>query len=259
MGKQARHERAWERGVHATSTLDEQAPLEAQKRDQLHDLEAARRPRSLRICVHPYPSVLSAPRPGMNRFLQWFNLAGVLALAVLCVLQWRMNRQLNLDLNAAEKTRQQQAARLDEQEKRLKGGASDLDGFREQLTRATTSLKETETKLAALDRQVKQLTNERDQLKTSVTNWAAAVSARDAQLKQAGTDLKKLAEDRNAAVLKFNELAAKQNELVKELERITEDRNTMVDGLNKRTREFNALVEKYNTLAKQASSSKPAP
>lgn len=194
----------------------------------------------------------------MNRFLHWFNLAGVLALAVLCILQWRMNRQLNLDLNAAEKTRQQQAARLDDTEKRLKGGASDLDGFREQLTRATASLKETELKLAALDRQVKQLTNERDQLKTSVTNWAAAVAVRDGRLKQAGTDLQKLADDRNAAVLKFNEVATKQNELVKELERRTKEHNAVVEQLNQRTREFNALVEKYNALAKPAQP-KPAP
>ena len=48
----------------------------------------------------------------MNRCLHWFNLAGVLALALLCVVQWRLNRQLNLELNAAEKARQQQAARL---------------------------------------------------------------------------------------------------------------------------------------------------
>ena len=194
----------------------------------------------------------------MNRFLHWFNLVGVLALALLCVLQWRVNRQLNLDLNAAEKARQQQATRLDDTEKRLKGGASDLDGFREQLTRATTSLKETETKLVALDRQVRQLTNERDQLKTSVTNWAAAVASRDAQLKQASTDLQKLAADRNAAVLKFNEVATKQNELVKELERRTKEHNAVVEQLNQRTREFNALVEKYNALAKQAAP-KPAP
>ena len=28
----------------------------------------------------------------MNRFLHWFNFLGVLALAALCVAQWRMNR-----------------------------------------------------------------------------------------------------------------------------------------------------------------------
>lgn len=194
----------------------------------------------------------------MNRFLHWFNLAGVLALAALCVLQWRANRQLNLDLNAAEQTRQHQALRLDEQTKRLTGGASDLDGFRAQLTRATASLKQAESKLATLEQQVKQLTNERDQLKTSVTNWAAAVAARDAQLKQAGVDLKRLADDRNATVLMFNEVATQQNSLVKELERRSKEHTAVVEELNKRTREFNALGEKYNALAKPPPA-KPAP
>ncbi len=175
----------------------------------------------------------------MSRRLQWFNLTGVLALAVLCVLQWHMNRQLNLDLNAVERARQEQSARLDEQHKKLKGGASDLDEFREQLAHTTAAMKEAEAKLFALDRQVKQLTSERDQLKSSVTNWAAAVAARDAQLKNAVAELQQLANDRNAAVLKFNEVATKQNESVKELDR--------------RTREFNTLVEKYNALAKQVS------
>lgn len=194
----------------------------------------------------------------MNRFLHWFNLAGVLALAALCVLQWRANRQLNLDLNTAEQARHQQATRLDEQTKRLTGGASDLNGFREQLTRATASLKQAESKLATLEQQLKQLTNERDQLKTSVTNWAAAVSARDTQLKQAGADQAKLAADRNATVLKFNEVAQRQNALVKDLESQLKERNALAEELNKRTREFNALVEKYNALAKPPPT-KPAP
>ena len=34
----------------------------------------------------------------MSRFLQWFNLFGILALAALCAVQWRANRRLNLDL-----------------------------------------------------------------------------------------------------------------------------------------------------------------
>lgn len=186
----------------------------------------------------------------MNRRLQWFNLVGVLVLAVLCVMQWRVNRRLNLELNAAQSARQQQAARSDEQAARLKGGVTDLDIFREQLTRATASLKQTESKLAALEQQVKQLFNERDQLKTSVTNWAAAVAARDAQLKQVGAELQKLAADRNAAVLKFNEVAKQQNELVKELDRRTKEHNAVVSELDKRTREFNALVEKYSPLVK---------
>ena len=194
----------------------------------------------------------------MNRFLHWFNLAGVLALAALCVLQWRMNRQLNLDLRAAEQARHQQTTRLEDQAKRLTGTTSDLDGFRDQLTRATTTLKQSETKLALAEQQLKQLTNERDQLKTSVTNWAAAVSARDAQLKQAGADQAKLAADRNATVLKFNEVAQRQNALVKDMESQLKERNALAEELNRRTREFNALVEKYNALTKPTPT-KPAP
>ena len=186
----------------------------------------------------------------MNRFLQWFNLAGVLTLTLLCILQWRMNRQLNLELNSGEEIRQQQSVRLDEQALRIKGTTADLNGFRDQLSRATASLKQAETKLAAMERQLTQLHNERDQLKASVTNWAAAVAARDTQLMQAGADLKKLAEERNAAVLKFNEVAKHQNELVKELERHVKEHASLVEALNKRTREFNALAEKYNALPK---------
>lgn len=194
----------------------------------------------------------------MNRFLHWFNLAGVFALAALCVLQWRMNRQLNLDLRAAEQARHQQTTRLEDQAKRLTGTTSDLDGFRDQLTRATTTLKQSETKLALAEQQLKQLTNERYQLKTSVTNWAAAVSARDAQLKQAGADQAKLAADRNATVLKFNEVAQRQNALVKDMESQLKERNALAEELNRRTREFNALVEKYNALTKPTPT-KPAP
>lgn len=194
----------------------------------------------------------------MSRFLQWFNLVGVLALAALCVQQWRINRHLNHEFNEACKLCLSHNQNLSEKDKKLKSAAADLEIFRDQLTRATASLKEAETKLAALDRQVKQLINERDQLKTSVTNWAAAVVARDTQLKQAGADLQKIADDRNATVLKFNELAAKQNELVKEIERRTKEHNVFVEQLNQRTREFNALVEKYNALAKQIPA-KPVP
>lgn len=194
----------------------------------------------------------------MSRFLQWFNLVGVLALAALCVQQWRINRHLNHEFNEACKLCLSHTQNLGEKDKKLKSAAADLEVFRDQLTRATASLKETETKLTALGREVKQLANERDQLKTSVTNWAAAVAARDTQLAQAGADLKKLADDRNATVLKFNDLAAKQNELVKEMERRAKEHNAVVEEMNKRTRDYNALVEKYNALARQAQPPPPA-
>ena len=152
----------------------------------------------------------------MNRSLQYCNLAGVLVLMILCALQWRVNRQANLAVSALEKTRLEQAAELEDQNKRIKGYAADLDGFREQLARASSALKETETKLGTAERQALQLGAERDQLRMSVTNWAAAVRARDEQLKGANDHLRKLADDRDEAVVRFNELAERYNAVVKD-------------------------------------------
>jgi len=151
----------------------------------------------------------------MNRFVQYANLIGVVALAVLCVVQWSANRRVNLEASALEKTRLDLTAKVAEHEKTIKGQAADLDTFREQLTLATTSLKETETKLTKAGREIVQLEGEREQLKISVTNWAAAVTARDERIKEANDRLKQLGEDLNASIRKFNELAETHGKLVK--------------------------------------------
>lgn len=151
----------------------------------------------------------------MNRFLQYANLIGVAALAVLCVFQWSLNRRVNLEASALEKTRLELTAKVAEHEKTIKGQTADLDTFREQLTLATSSLKETETKLSKSGREIGQLESEREQLKASVTNWAAAVTARDERIKEANDRLKQLGEDLNASIRKFNELAETHGKLVK--------------------------------------------
>jgi chromosome segregation ATPase len=173
----------------------------------------------------------------MNRSLQIINCIGVLVLAGLCVFQWRVNRQLNLEINALEKTRFEHVAKLEDQENALKASTGDLESFRQYLTRANLALKETETRLTTAERNMAQVASERDQLKVSVTNWAAAVTARDGQLKKMDDQLRALADDRNGAVVKFNELAEKYNGVVKDL--------------NDRTRQFNELAEKFKSAAKE--------
>ena len=69
----------------------------------------------------------------MNRFLQFANLFGVVALAILCGLQWHANRQLNLELGRVRRTHLAQEARLTEREASLQGYVADLDEFRQQL------------------------------------------------------------------------------------------------------------------------------
>jgi chromosome segregation ATPase len=163
------------------------------------------------------PSVVSIALSKMNRFLQYLNLLGVAALALLCGVQWRTNRQVNLEATGLMKAGFEQAAKLEDQDKSLKSCAVDLEGFREQLSRAHNILKVTETKAAVAEREIRQLSSERDQLKTSGTNWAAAVSTRDDQLKAANEQLHKLAEGRNETIANFNELARKYNAVVQDL------------------------------------------
>jgi len=153
----------------------------------------------------------------MNRRLQYVNLFGVLALAALCVFQWRMNRRLNLERNGLEFNCLLQEDNLEEQAKKLRGTTEDLENFREQLTRANLNLKEQTEKSAGNEAKIENLTLERDELKKNLGKWTNAVAERDARLKEGNAQIQKLANDLNASVLKYNQLATNYNAVVKEL------------------------------------------
>jgi chromosome segregation ATPase len=155
----------------------------------------------------------------MSRFLQIFNFLGIAALAVLCSTQWRTNRTLNLDIIDREKMRLQQVAKIEEQSKAIKGYTADLDDFRQRLTLSETALKESQEKFRDLAADRDKLIVERDQLKTSLDKYIAAVAERGAALKRASEQIQMLSADRNDAVAKFNDLAAQYNALVDELKK----------------------------------------
>jgi chromosome segregation ATPase len=176
----------------------------------------------------------------MNRFLQWFNFAGVLLLVVLSVSQWSANREANLEINRLESVRISNEKVIAEKEQELLGAKSDLDSFREQLRDQSARLKKANDLATSNRREIAELSAERDQLKQAVESWSAAVADRDARLKEQNEMLRQLSADRNKAVTDFNQLGEKYNGVVADL--------------NKRTDDFNALVEKYNSLAKSVSS-----
>ena len=153
----------------------------------------------------------------MNRTLQFVNLGGVLLLAALCVFQWQRDRRLNLNLRQSEKTRQVYEQKIGEQERNLRGLNADLTQLKEQLGRVHAEAKESQTKFEASERDNRQLTAERDQLRESVTNWAAAVSLRDQRLTEANDRIRTLASDLNSSVRKFNELVTNYNAVVQSL------------------------------------------
>lgn len=153
----------------------------------------------------------------MNRVLQYVNLGGVLALAVLCAVQWRQNRTLNLSLNAQEKTRQAQEQKLAEQEKSVRGLNDDLARFKEQVPRIHEELNATKDKFRAAEQLGEKVTAERDQLQASLTNWMLAVADRDARIKEANERITEVVGHLNTSVEKFNTLVTNYNNVVKEL------------------------------------------
>ena len=160
----------------------------------------------------------------MNLFLQIVNFVGVAALATLCVFQWNDNGQLHRNLDESDHARQEQVAKIADQEKTLTANNADLDDLRAKLAKAEAATKETQGKLDAETARNKQLVAEHDRLvaeqgqfKTAIDRWQAAIAQRDDALKQAGETVQKLSADRNDAVNKFNDLANKYNAVVKDL------------------------------------------
>lgn len=149
--------------------------------------------------------------------LHHVNLIGVLIVTAICVGQWGRNRDLNLEVNRLEQTRREQSSKIAEQEKTMRGVNADLSQFKEQFSRSEAELKDARQRLRTAERDVLQLNTQRDQLRTSVTNWAEAVTLRDERLKDAAEQTRRLAEELNASIRKFNELATKHNALVKDV------------------------------------------
>jgi septal ring factor EnvC (AmiA/AmiB activator) len=133
----------------------------------------------------------------MNRFIEYLNLFGIVALALLCAAQWQTNSRLNHNAERLERARIEQAAKITEQDTSLKQTTTDLDDSRQRLSIAESALKDAKAILAAI-------TIERDQLKANLQKWATAVAVRD-------DAIRKLSAERNDAIQKFNDLANKYN------------------------------------------------
>lgn len=162
--------------------------------------------------------------------LGWINLFGVLALTVLCVVQWQRDRNLNLEVNRRERERLAQSDKIAEQEKAASELSADLASFKERFKEAHAVAQETRTALRKLEQENTQLLREREQLKSSVTNWAAAVTARDQSLRETTARL-------SDSVLKFNELGSNYNASIKRFNELATNYNSVVTQLNElRTR-----------------------
>ena len=150
----------------------------------------------------------------MSRTFQFVNLFGVLLLVAVCAIQWQRDRRLNLDLIQHEKMRQAQEQKLAEQERNIRGLTADLASFKEQFMRTHTELAESRNQLNETERIARQMTTERDQLQSSITNWSRAVAERDSKIKEANARIGELGTQLNEAIQKFNQLATNHNDVV---------------------------------------------
>jgi len=164
--------------------------------------------------------------------LQWLNLFGVLALAALCIFQWQRDRALNLEINRLEKARQQQEQKISEQDKAARALSDDLAHFKQQFQGAHTNLAQLRVTTRELERQKAQLEIERDQLKSSVTNWSRAVTERDARLREANEQWRDLTARLNETVQKFNDLATNHNATARRFNELGSNYNRVVNELN---------------------------
>jgi uncharacterized protein (DUF3084 family) len=136
----------------------------------------------------------------MTRFFSTFNFAGVVALAILCALQWRINSRLENRVRALDQLAADQQAKIAEQTQSLKDDAADLDDSHERLSLSEKQLDETLAKLRQREAEV-------TQLQITLKSWMQAIEARDAALKQAGQEIQQLAAQGNEAIQKYNDLA----------------------------------------------------
>lgn len=168
----------------------------------------------------------------------WINLFGAGALAVLCVIQWQRDRRLHLEINRLEKEYYGQQQKIAQQEKAASGLKADLARFKEQFQETHGEATDARAKLRRLEQENTQLTVERDQLKTGITNWARAVAERDESLREVSERVRDTAARLNDSVLKYNELATNYNASIKRFNDLATNYNNVVNQLNEgRTKE----------------------
>ncbi len=118
----------------------------------------------------------------MPRGLILLNTIGVFVLATLAAVQWWDNRAEHARFLDENRTRQAAESELAETKKRVASLEGDVERLKAGLADAQKAADEASTARAKLEIDLKAMTAERDQLKTELAKWQAAVKDRDARI-----------------------------------------------------------------------------
>ncbi|HEX4123163.1 MAG TPA: hypothetical protein VHY37_00440 [Tepidisphaeraceae bacterium] len=149
----------------------------------------------------------------MSRFLQWLNLFGVIALAVLCCVQWSINQRLLNKIAQLEQTNHRQSAAVADLNRKLSDDATELVAVRQRLDISESARHTDEAKIGKLEADRDRMSLEAARYKKATEAWIAASNARDAVIQQANASIKELSARYAAAVAKYNELVGRYNQI----------------------------------------------
>ena len=150
----------------------------------------------------------------MSKLLQTVNFILALALAAICLVQWRRERTYHLEIVNLDKTRQEQVIKIEQDERQIHGYREDLADFKKPVEKMQASLEEQEGVITSNRAQIARLDLENAQLKNAVDAWKKGVADRDDAIKKQNESIRKVAAERDDMVKKFNDLAKQQNEVV---------------------------------------------
>lgn len=178
--------------------------------------------------------------------LTYLNLVGVLLLGLVCVWQWRGNSLLRAELAAERCHAGEQSRKLAAAETEKTRLAADLELFRTQIKTQSEELDRQNLGRNDADKKLRQMTEERDQLKKSVAEWAAAVEQRDTRLAAAAQQQVLLASRLREAASAHAELGRRADEAIALLNQRTKEGNAVIEQLNARNRDCAELAAKLN-------------
>jgi chromosome segregation ATPase len=118
----------------------------------------------------------------MPRGLVLLNTTGVFVLAVLVAVQWWDNRAEHERFMTENHARQEAESQLSDTKKRVASLEGDVERLKAGLADAQKAADEASTARTKLEGDLKVMTAERDQLKTELAKWQAAVKDRDGRI-----------------------------------------------------------------------------
>lgn len=148
--------------------------------------------------------------------LDRWNLAGVIALSILCLCQWHRNRQLNQKLSQQNQRAHELVSQLSDRQESLTRAHAESIQFKEQLARVEVSEARLKSERAQSLALVTRLELEGSHLRQAISNWQEAVAIRDRRISQADTTQRQFTKALEEAALRYNQLVTNYNTLVQQ-------------------------------------------